>query len=366
MRESLNSFHSWIVLHWIVFWYVPRRCVVAFSGCTPTLVDTARRVLSRHRPHVSVTKESSEATVVVVHGPRTSSPGDDRRQIVITMNAFPHPMRDVMGVGCNRRHVSFWHGYRIDEHHSAEYTVEMFDEVAKTYDRATHRLSLGRDASWKRHLVAPIALSSTDVVVDLGCGTGDMLELIRTADCTRVGIDVSPCMLEHAVERVPEATFRCQSADRPYGVCATHVLAGYLFRNVERPSAVLTTAHECMCEGAQLHILDMFRPNVFAHVRVFVIGLWCHLQDVVFGHTHGAYGYIPESILNFMTVEEFCQLAHECGFRTQSVDSRLFGAAHIVRLKRMTNKTISSPNPHEKSSLMSKPLNFFTSRVRRP
>ena len=331
----MNSLRSWFVLHWTVFWYVPRRCTLALVGCTPTFAVAARRLLSRRRPHVSVTEQSSTATVIIAHGPWSPA---DRRQIVITMNAT-NPSRDLMGIACNRRHVSFWHGYRTDANHSEEYTVEMFDEVATTYDRATHLLSLGQDAPWKRQLIAPVsdAITNTDVIVDLGCGTGDIVGMVGTG-CTRVGIDVSPVMLQHAAVRVPGATFLCQQADRPYGVCATHVFAGYLFRNVERPSAVLTTAHECMHAGAQLHVLDMFRPKAFARIRVFVIGLWCRLQDVALGHAHGAYGYIPESILNFMTVDEFCRLADECGFRTRSVESRLFGAAHIVRLERASRR----------------------------
>jgi demethylmenaquinone methyltransferase/2-methoxy-6-polyprenyl-1,4-benzoquinol methylase len=212
----------------------------------------------------------------------------------------------------------------------------MFNEVATTYDRATPMLSLGQDVHWKRELVSTVSLCDTDVVVDLGCGTGDLIDMLpKTLHGTYVGIDVSPVMLSVAERRIPHAKLLCMEAECPYGVRATHVFAGYLFRNVTSTRAVLLNAHACMADSGVLHVLDMFRPCHFPRIRVGIMGAWCTLQDALLGHRQGAYGYIPESIHNFMTVNDFCRLATECGFQTTCVRPRLFGAAHIVRLKKL-------------------------------
>ena len=63
----------------------------------------------------------------------------------------------------------------------------------------------------RRDAVAALALAGGEVVIDVGCGTGLSLPLLRAAVGERgrvVGIEQSPQMIERARERVREARWR--------------------------------------------------------------------------------------------------------------------------------------------------------------
>ena len=76
----------------------------------------------------------------------------------------------------------------------------LFTEVAPRYDFITRALSLGRDASWKRRLVAGLPDRRFAFCVDLACGTGDLTRLLaaRFPDGRVCGMDLTPAMLDLA------------------------------------------------------------------------------------------------------------------------------------------------------------------------
>lgn len=75
------------------------------------------------------------------------------------------------------------------------------DFSAHPYDAANFLLKLLRDAGHEDGLV-----------VDIGSGSGVLAEVITQAGYGVLGIDVSPSMVDLARQRVPRATFRCESA----------------------------------------------------------------------------------------------------------------------------------------------------------
>ena len=61
-----------------------------------------------------------------------------------------------------------------------EKIVSMFNDIAGTYDLANRVLSMGIDKSW-RNKACDLAYSfydknSIDKIVDVACGTGDMID----------------------------------------------------------------------------------------------------------------------------------------------------------------------------------------------
>ena len=55
------------------------------------------------------------------------------------------------------------------------YVRRLFATIADRYDFITGFLSYGQDRKWKRRLIAMAELRATDCVLDLACGTGDLL-----------------------------------------------------------------------------------------------------------------------------------------------------------------------------------------------
>src|SRR5512143_1582710 len=73
----------------------------------------------------------------------------------------------------------------------------MFDRIAPRYDLLNRLLSAGSDVRWRRRAVDLVALPPPLRVLDLCCGTADLLleALGRHPDNRGVGLDLSSAML---------------------------------------------------------------------------------------------------------------------------------------------------------------------------
>src|SRR5580693_4325420 len=56
---------------------------------------------------------------------------------------------------------------------------EMFAAIAPSYDLNNRLHSLWRDQAWRRKTVKLAKLNPNDVVVDVACGTGDLIAAFR-------------------------------------------------------------------------------------------------------------------------------------------------------------------------------------------
>lgn len=92
----------------------------------------------------------------------------------------------------------------MTESERADRAYGVFQTIARGYDAANERISLGRQRRWKRAAIDGLRLKNTGRGLDLGCGTGDMLELLaeRYPGMELVGLDFSPNMLQVAKERL--------------------------------------------------------------------------------------------------------------------------------------------------------------------
>ena len=77
----------------------------------------------------------------------------------------------------------------------------MFATIADRYDLITVFLSYGLDRKWKDRVIRLAAITADDRVLDLACGTGDIL--FRAARNARlaVGLDVTLRMLQLAAAK---------------------------------------------------------------------------------------------------------------------------------------------------------------------
>jgi len=104
-----------------------------------------------------------------------------------------------------------------------EKIVSMFDDIAPTYDTANRVMSMGIDKSWRRKACDLAynyyAKDSIDRIVDVACGTGDMMEFWRSrsevcgiAIGEIVGVDPSNGMVNVAKEKYPHFSYHISKA----------------------------------------------------------------------------------------------------------------------------------------------------------
>lgn len=219
----------------------------------------------------------------------------------------------------------------------------LFDSIARDYDRLNHILSLGVDRCWRKRALKWINDGNPDKkVLDIACGTGDFsIEIARhSAPETKVcGIDLSEGMLEIMRRKVAEAALEDRiSAEQGNSEAMRfaddsfdRATIAFGIRNFEHRDIALKEILRVLKPGGRLVILELSVPsNAFLR--------WCYclyftkILPIIGGMVSGvrpAYNYLPASVLNFPNKEEWMATMSSCGFVQISHKAFTFGICRM-------------------------------------
>jgi demethylmenaquinone methyltransferase/2-methoxy-6-polyprenyl-1,4-benzoquinol methylase len=229
------------------------------------------------------------------------------------------------------------------------YVRRLFATIADRYDLITRLLSYGQDRRWKARLIDLAGIGPSDRVLDLACGTGDLLFAAAARARDAVGLDVTLRMLELARRRAAEPVVGRPSTGRhevvlvagdmvalPFdAACFDVVTTGYGLRNVPDLSAAIAEAHRVLAPGGRFLSLDFDRPRS-APVRMLYLGYLTAVGSLVGLILHGdpdTYRYIPESLRTYPGATGVAHMLGEAGFEDVRVVPLLGGlmAVHVAR-----------------------------------
>jgi len=215
----------------------------------------------------------------------------------------------------------------------------MFDRIAPTYDLANRVLSMGIDTIWRRHAIR--SLGNLGPCLDLCAGTLDLtLELLDAGATSVTAVDFSPEMLEHGKKRLPEGApvtvvegdAQALPVDGPFSAA----ICGFGLRNVPDNAAALGEVYRVLSPGAHFAVLEFFKP-VRADARAF----HTVFNNVVLPNVGGlisgdraAYSYLADSMVTYLTREDFDALALEVGFEVLSSAELIPPVASLVVLRK--------------------------------
>lgn len=202
----------------------------------------------------------------------------------------------------------------------------MFAEIAPTYDRLNHLLSLNIDKRWRRFTAEKLAdvLARPDAVaLDLCCGTGDLT--IELADRARVvGCDFCRPMLAIGVNKIAagaragDATLvegdalRLPFADEAFDA----VTVAFGLRNLENIAAGLAEMRRVLKPGGRAAVLECSRPVVpllRAAYEFYFHRVLPRLGALISG-SRAAYSYLPASVRHFPDQRQLAAMMREAGF----------------------------------------------------
>jgi ubiquinone/menaquinone biosynthesis methyltransferase len=216
------------------------------------------------------------------------------------------------------------------------YVRQLFSTIADRYDFITVFLSYGQDRRWKRRLIRLARLQPSDRVLDLACGTGDILFEAAPHVKRAVGLDLTHRMVVLARQRQPLPLVTGDMLDLPFPDGAfTVVTTGYGLRNVPDLDRTLREIRRVLAPGGQLLSLDFNRPSL-APVRFVYHGYLTLVGSVLGLALHGdpdTYRYIPESIRNYPGAHAVARMMEQHGFEQVRVLPVLGGlmAIHTAR-----------------------------------
>ena len=230
------------------------------------------------------------------------------------------------------------------------YVRRLFATIADRYDFITGFLSYGQDRRWKRELIQLADLQTTDRVLDLACGTGDLLFGAVPPARSGVGLDVTHRMLQLAKQRRNDPRAPLVTADMlalPFrDGHFTVVTTGYGLRNVPDLDQALREIYRVLAPGGRLLSLDFNRPGnpivrTAYHAYLTLVG---SLLGLALHGDPDTYRYIPESIRNYPGAKAVARLMEGHGFNDVRVIPVL-GGLMAIHIARKPNATPNSQLP---------------------
>lgn len=197
-----------------------------------------------------------------------------------------------------------------------EKIVNMFNEIAPSYDKANRVLSFGIDMKWRKDAIKNISKLLADKkelkIADIACGTGDMCSLLKQLEnaSSVVGIDPSSGMLELAKKRFNDVEFKLGYANNlPLEDNSVDLITiSYGFRNVVEKDEALAEFKRVLKPDGHLLVLEFFKREkggFIAYCRDFYLKKILPIVGGMLSKNKAAYEYLPNSIDDFYSNNEF-------------------------------------------------------------
>ncbi len=241
-----------------------------------------------------------------------------------------------------------WDEAALDDPHrlndKARRVEAMFNAIAPRYELVNRVATLGLDAAWRRRAVAAATVTPTDVVLDVACGTGDMMRAFaagRPAPARILGLDFAAEMLSTGLKRgmpARAALVRGDAQRMPLADESVDVVScAFGVRNFQDLSAGLGEMRRVLRAGGRLVILEFATPT-HALWRV-PYRLYCEVVvprlGALLGRDRvGAYRYLPRSVATFDSREAMERRLAEAGFAEPRSTAMNFGGVVLYRCVR--------------------------------
>ena len=187
------------------------------------------------------------------------------------------------------------------------YNERHFTEAAPRYDVATRAMSLGRDAAWKKALLAALPDIRSPLCVDLACGTGDLTLLLadRYPRGRVVGLDLTGPMLAIARDRTRRRNVRYTRQDMGVmGLAAESadvVTGSYALRNAPELPTALEEVRRVLKPGGVAAFLDFAKPatRCLQAPERWLLRTWCGFWGMALHANPEIHAYIASSLEHF-------------------------------------------------------------------
>lgn len=223
---------------------------------------------------------------------------------------------------------------------------DMFNSIAPAYDTLNHTLSLGIDKLWRRKVSKDILKSGSKNIIDIATGTADLAIDIASysRECQVTGVDFSVGML-----KIGDTKVRAKSLNKRVTLVEGDALdlqfednsfdaatVGFGVRNFSDLNKGLREIKRVLKPGSNLYVIELSLPanpfiktiyNIYFKSILPFIGKFKSKDKF-------AYTYLPQSVSQFLTREEFIKTLYDVGFTTCYYQLLTLGVATLYIAKK--------------------------------
>jgi demethylmenaquinone methyltransferase / 2-methoxy-6-polyprenyl-1,4-benzoquinol methylase len=219
----------------------------------------------------------------------------------------------------------------------AVWVQDMFGRIAGRYDLLNHLLSFNLDRRWRAravHRVADVLAHPNACVLDLCCGTGDVLLALEHRGAKTMGSDFCHPMLLQAQSKTASPLFEADALALPLRNDSLDLITcAFGFRNLASYEKGLAEFLRVLKPGGVAAVLEFSQPTspVFGSLyRFFANRVLPRVGGAISGSSD-AYAYLPESIQGFPGAEDLAALMRSAGFSNVEFE-RMTGGAVALHL----------------------------------
>lgn len=228
-----------------------------------------------------------------------------------------------------------------DEQAHAKAVREMFGGIAGKYDFLNHFLSLNTDKRWRRLVRRKLEKELNDanaLILDVACGTGDLsVELQQHSKGKVIGTDFCRPMLAVAAQKNPKNKLNIPYlegdgmnlafADETFDA----VTVAFGLRNFSNWQDGLKELRRVTKKGGKLAILEFSTPIIPGFKQIFNLYFTQVLPRIggAVSGSHGAYEYLPNSVMRFPDQKGLAKMMNEVGFENVEFKNLTGGIAAI-------------------------------------
>ena len=224
----------------------------------------------------------------------------------------------------------------MEEQNKQQKIVEMFNDIAGTYDTANRVLSMGIDIQWRKRACDETFQRYTqpiELIVDVACGTGDMMGYWakQAKKAGRyvgkiLGVDPSVGMTDVGKQKFPEFEFVISEATSlPLSNESADIISiSYGIRNVIKRQEAFREFARVLKTGGYVVILEFTKDDkkgFFFGIKDFYMNKILPFLGGLISKNKEAYEYLPNSIEGFLTSSMLQKELFDAGFDTEFVKS---------------------------------------------
>ncbi|MEL7499183.1 MAG: bifunctional demethylmenaquinone methyltransferase/2-methoxy-6-polyprenyl-1,4-benzoquinol methylase UbiE [Planctomycetota bacterium] len=224
---------------------------------------------------------------------------------------------------------------------SGDRVRNMFSEIAPNYDRMNHLLSMNVDRYWRWRTVRKLAPNTSDPILDVCTGTGDLAFAFHKYTQGKVhvvGSDFCFPMLKIGMDKAektgrPVQFIEADSQSLPFDDDQFQIVsAAFGLRNVADTNLGLKEMTRVCKPGGKVAVLEFSQPRrqpiKFAYGWYFKnvlprVGQFLARNDA------SAYNYLPDSVGEFPCYERLTERMLDAGMSTANFYPLTFGIATL-------------------------------------